>query len=217
MNKAREESEQWASTDYAQALAKGDALTPEERSKSHRRDGALHRAEQELIDEANLRVDVGKFTHYLLLDQKLRVGRLDGRFTGPDPDGLLDTPFYDPTGSQTLCLRLPPDLTTTCGPISATKWTCPTTVSPSRPSFGNWDWGSGHRTDFPDTATALRAALVKRSLPEGSGDGGLLRLGHAIFCRELHHGPSDLGPKFHDNISFATYDAGHMAICRWTV
>ena len=54
---------------------------------------------KEVLDQANLRIDVPKFTHYLLLDQKLRVGRLDGRFTGPDPNGLLDTPFYDPTES----------------------------------------------------------------------------------------------------------------------
>ena len=52
---------------------------------------------KEVIDQANLRIDVPKFTHYLLLDQKLRVGRLDGRFTGVDPDGLLDTPFDDPS------------------------------------------------------------------------------------------------------------------------
>ena len=57
---------------------------------------------KEVLDQANLRIDVPKFTHYLLLDQKLRVGRLDGRFTGPDPDGVLDTPFYDPTESATL-------------------------------------------------------------------------------------------------------------------
>ena len=54
---------------------------------------------KEVLDQANLRIDVPKFTHYLLLDQKLRVGRLDGRFTGTDPDGLLDTPFYDPSES----------------------------------------------------------------------------------------------------------------------
>ena len=40
-----------------------------------------------MVDQANLRIDVRKFTHYLLIDQKLRVGRLDGRFTGPDPNG----------------------------------------------------------------------------------------------------------------------------------
>ncbi len=58
---------------------------------------------KELIDNANLRIDVAKFTHNLLLDQKVRVGRLDGRFTGPDPEGVLDTPFYDPTPNPRSC------------------------------------------------------------------------------------------------------------------
>ena len=34
LNRARQESEQWAFGDYAQALAKGDALTPQEREKT---------------------------------------------------------------------------------------------------------------------------------------------------------------------------------------
>ena len=33
MSKAREESVRWASGEYSQALAKGDALSPEERQK----------------------------------------------------------------------------------------------------------------------------------------------------------------------------------------
>ncbi len=100
MNKAREESQRWASTDYALALDKGDALTPEERQKVINQLAHYTGLTPEIVDQANLRVDVRKFTHYLLIDQKLRVGRLDGRFTGPDPNGLLDTPFYDPSGSS---------------------------------------------------------------------------------------------------------------------
>ena len=42
MNKAREEAQRWASTDYAQALDKGDALTPEERQKVIEPVGALY-------------------------------------------------------------------------------------------------------------------------------------------------------------------------------
>src|SRR5580693_7872949 len=101
MNRARQESEQWAFGDYAMALAKGDALTRQERDKTIEQLARYTGLSKEVVDEANLRINVGKFTHYLLIDQKLRVGRLDGRYTGPDPNGLLDTPFYDPTGSAT--------------------------------------------------------------------------------------------------------------------
>ncbi len=99
MSKARQMSELWASTEYAQALAKGDALTAEERAKVVADMSRFTGLSKEVVDQANLRIDVPKFTHYLLLDQKLRVGRLDGRFTGTDPDGLLDTPDHDPTST----------------------------------------------------------------------------------------------------------------------
>ncbi len=93
MNKAREEAEHWANTDYAQALAKGDALSAQERQTVIDQMARYTGLTKQFIDEANLRVNVPKFTHELLIDQKLRVGRLDGRFTGPDPQGLLDTTF----------------------------------------------------------------------------------------------------------------------------
>ncbi len=102
MDKARQESAQWAATDYTQALAKGDAITADERQKVIDQMARYTGLSKEVLDQANLRIDVEKFTHYLLLDQKLRVGRLDGRFTGPDPNGVLDTPFYDPTEAAVL-------------------------------------------------------------------------------------------------------------------
>ena len=101
MNKAREESQRWASTEYAQALDKGDAMSPEERQKIVTQLARYTGLTPEVVDQADLRIDVRKFTHYLLIDQKLRVGRLDGRYTGPDPNGLLDTPYYDPTSAAT--------------------------------------------------------------------------------------------------------------------
>ena len=85
MNKARQEAEQWASTEYAQALDKGDALTPQERQKVIDQLARFTGLSKEVIDQANLRIDVRKFTHYLLIDQKVRVGRLDGRYTGSGP------------------------------------------------------------------------------------------------------------------------------------
>src|SRR5713226_9980217 len=84
MSKARQESVQWASTEYTQALAKGDGLAGDERQRVIDQMARYTGLSKEVIDQANLRIDVPKFTHYLLLDQKLRVGRLDGRFTGPD-------------------------------------------------------------------------------------------------------------------------------------
>ncbi|MGH9537280.1 MAG: S10 family peptidase [Terriglobales bacterium] len=210
MVRARQESEQWASTDYTQALAKGDALSADERQKAIDQMARYTGLSKEVIDQANLRIDVPKFTHYLLLDQKLRVGRLDGRFTGPDPDGLLDTPFYDPTESAIM------------GPYTAVfnnyvrtelgyKTDMPYQVFPADQNFfeNAWNWGSGI-AGFPDTATALRQAIVKDPYLKVLVMEGYYDLATPFYAADYTINHLNLSPQYRKNISFATYEAGHM-------
>ena len=210
MTKARQESVQWASTEYAQALAKGDALTSDERQKTIDQMARFTGLSKEVIDQANLRIDVPKFTHYLLLDQKVRVGRLDGRFTGPDPDGLLDTPFYDPTQSAIM------------GPYTSVfnnyvrtelgyKTDMPYQVFPSDENFFEkaWNWGSGI-AGFPDTATALRQAIVKNPYLKVLVMEGFYDLATPFYAADYTIDHLNLSPQYRKNISFATYEAGHM-------
>jgi carboxypeptidase C (cathepsin A) len=208
MNKAREESQRWASTDYALALDKGDALTPEERQKIINQLAHYTGLTTEIVDQANLRVNVQKFTHYLLIDQKVRVGRLDGRFTGPDPNGLLDTPFYDPSGSTPT-----PPFTSTFNDYVRTelgyKTDMPYYVSAQQAGFEKWDWGSSIQ-GFPDTATALRQAMVKNPYLKVFVMEGYYDLATPYSAANYTIDHLDIGPKYHQNISFATYDAGHM-------
>jgi len=85
--KTREEVVRWSSNEYALALGKGDAMTPEEHRKIVEQLARYIGLRPEVIEAHNLRIDVPTFTHELLLDQKLVVGRLDGRFSSPDPGG----------------------------------------------------------------------------------------------------------------------------------
>jgi carboxypeptidase C (cathepsin A) len=208
MTKARQESELWASTEYASALAKGDALTPEERQKIIDQLARYTGLSKQLIDDANLRIDVPKFTHNLLLDQKVRVGRLDGRFTGPDPDGLLDTPFYDPTQSAIL----PPYTSVFNNYVRSElgyQSDMPYHVFAQGAGFEHWDWGSGIK-GFPDTATALREAMVKNPYLKVLVMEGYYDLATPYFAANYTMDHLNLGGKYRQNISFATYDAGHM-------
>ena len=207
--RTRQEAERWAANDYMLALAKGDSLTPEERQKIIDQYARYTGLDRKLIDNANLRIDVGEFTHNLLLDQKLRVGRLDGRFTGPDPDGLLDTPFYDPTGSAIV-----PPYTAVFNNYVRTelgyKVDMPYRVfAYEQPEFRKWEWGSADQ-GFPNTAPGLRAAMVKNPylkvlVMEGYYD---LATPYAAANYSIDH--LDLGPEYRKNVSFATYESGHM-------
>jgi carboxypeptidase C (cathepsin A) len=209
MTKARQESEQWAATEYRAALAKGDALTPEERQKTVEQMARFTGLSKDIIDQANLRIDVPKFTHYLLIDQKLRVGRLDGRYTGPDPDGLMDTPFYDPTEANIL----PPFTAVFNNYVRSElgyKSDMPYYVFAQQAGFeGKWDWGSAG-DGFPDTASALRRALARNQYLKVLVMEGYYDLATPYFAVNYTMDHLDLMPKYRSQISYATYEAGHM-------
>jgi carboxypeptidase C (cathepsin A) len=208
VGKARQEAEGWASREYAEALAKGDGLAPEERQKVIEQLARYTGLNPQVIDDANLRIDVSKFTHYLLLDQKVRVGRLDGRFTGPDPDGVLDTPSYDPTESAII-----PPYTSVFNNYVRTEL-----EYKSDARYGvledqveeKWDWGSGIE-GFPNTATALRQALVKNPYLKVLVMEGYYDLATPYYAANYTIDHLDLGAKYRQNISIAAYESGHMA------
>jgi carboxypeptidase C (cathepsin A) len=209
MTKARQESEQFASGEYAAALSKGDALPSDERQKVIGDMARYTGLSKEVIDQANLRIDVPKFTHYLLIDQKLRVGRLDGRFTGPDPDGLLDTPFYDPTEAG-----IESPFTSVFNNYVRSELGYKTdmpyyTFAPRSDADDWWNWGSGIQ-GFPDTATALRKAIVMNPYLKVLVMEGYYDLATPYFAANYTMDHLDLGGKYRQNISFATYLSGHM-------
>jgi carboxypeptidase C (cathepsin A) len=208
LNRARQESEQWASGEYALALAKGDALSAQEREKIIEQLARYTGLSKEVIDEANLRINVSKFTHYLLIDQKLRVGRLDGRYTGPDPNGLLDTGFYDPTGAATQ-----PPFTSVFNNYVRTelgyKTDMPYYVRAQDTGFSKWDWGSAIE-GFPDTASAMRQAIVKNPYLKVLVMEGYFDLATPYYAANYTIQHLGLPQKYRDNVSYSVYDSGHM-------
>ena len=206
--KARQEAEQWASGEYAQALAKGDALTPQERQQVIDHMARYTGLSKDVLDQANMRIDVPKFTHYLLLDQKVRVGRLDGRFTGPDPDGLLDTPFYDPTEADVL----PPYTSVFNNYVRnelGYKVDMPYYVFPREGGGFKWEWGSAGE-GFPSTATDLRHAIVRNPFLKILVMEGYYDLATPYYAANYTMEHLDLPEKFRPQISYATFEAGHM-------
>jgi len=150
-----------------------------------------------------------QFTKNLLLDQKLHVGRLDGRFTAPHPEGVLDASFFDPTSSAIL-----PPYTAVFNSYVRTelgyKVDTPYKIfAYEEPGFEKWDWGSADK-GFPNTAPGLRVALTKDPylkvlVMEGYYD---LATPYAAANYTIDH--LDLSPEYRRNISYATYESGHM-------
>ena len=77
------EVENFALTDYAQALARGPLLPPERKSAIAAKLSTYTGLAPDYIERANLRVNGGEFEK-TLLGSDITTGRLDTRFAGPD-------------------------------------------------------------------------------------------------------------------------------------
>lgn len=209
--KTRAEVEHWASTDYTYALEKGDALTGQERQEVINQLAKYTGLKPEIIDQANLRIDVQTFTHNLLSDQKLRVGRLDGRYSGPDPQGYLETRFFDPTSANTappftqvvndyirrdLGYKTDMPYNTSAGALPGFNWEYPQ------------DWGA------PEVVTPLRSAMVKDKWLKVLVMEGYYDLATPYFAANYTMQHMNLPAEYQKNISYATYDSGHMVYLR---
>ncbi len=206
MAKTREEVVRWSTSDYALALGKGDAMTPEERRKIVEQLSRYIGLRPEVIEAHNLRIDVPTFTKELLLDQKLVAGRLDGRFSSPDPDADR---FYDPTGAAIL-----PPYTSAFNNYLRTelnyKSDMPYRVfAYDEPGFQKWEWGSAVE-GFPSTAGGLRSAMIKNPYMKILVMEGFYDLATPFAAANWTMDHLDLGPQFRQNVSYATYNSGHM-------
>ena len=206
MAKTREEVVRWSMNDYALALGKGDALTPEEHRKMVEQLARYIGLRPEVVEAHNLRIDVPTFTHELLLDQKLRNGRLDGRFTSPDPDNER---FYDPTSAAIL-----PPYTSAFHQYLRTelnyKSDMPYKVFAwDEGSFQKWDWGNAVE-GFPSTAGGLRSAMIKNPYMKILVMEGYYDLATPFAAADWTMDHLNLDAKYRQNISYATYGSGHM-------
>jgi carboxypeptidase C (cathepsin A) len=206
--RTREEVVRWSTNDYALALGKGDALAPEEHRKIVEQLSRYIGLRPELIEAHNLRISVPTFSKELLLDQKLVSGRLDGRFASPNPNPDEDRE-YDPTSAAIL-----PPYTSAFYHYLRTelnyKSDMPYRVfAYDQPGFQKWDWGTAVE-GFPSTAGGLRSALIKNPYMKVLVMEGYYDLATPFTAANWTMDHLDLDAKYRQNISYATYKAGHM-------
>jgi len=207
MAKTREEVVRWSLNDYASALAKGDTLSPDEHRKIVEQLSRYLGLRPDVIEAHNMRIDVPTFGHELLLDQKLITGRLDGRFSSANPDE--DRFFYDPASAAIL-----PPYTSAFYNYLRTELNyqidMPYRVfAYDEPVFQKWDWGNAEQ-GFPSTAGGLRSAMIKNPYMKILVMEGYYDLATPFAAANWTMDHLNLDPKYRQNISYATYNAGHM-------
>lgn len=91
------EVENFAITEYAQALLQGDTIEPAIRQKIIEKLSRYTGLSKEYIDRANMRVSGPRYGKELLRDEKRSLGRFDARYKGNDTDGCGSVPEFDPS------------------------------------------------------------------------------------------------------------------------
>ena len=205
MAKTRNEAVRWSRNEYAHALSQGDNLSAEEHKTIVDQLARYTGLRPDVIESHNLRIDVPTFTKELLRDQKLVVGRLDGRFSSPDPEER----FYDPTGAAIL-----PPYTSVFNNYVRTelnyKSDMPYRVfAYHQPGFQKWDWGNAVE-GFPSTAPNLRSAMVKDPYLKILVMEGYYDLATPFLAADWTMEHLNLDAKYRQNVSYATYNSGHM-------
>ncbi|MGA3068545.1 MAG: peptidase S10 [Tepidisphaeraceae bacterium] len=92
-----QEVSRWAETDYLALLAKGSGLSESDRRDAIERLSRYTGLAKDLIDRCDLRIDPGMFRKKLLADQRLIIGRFDGRISGEDLKPGTDDSDFDPS------------------------------------------------------------------------------------------------------------------------
>jgi len=204
--KTRDEVVHWSMNDYALALSRGDALTPEEHRKIVDQLARYTGLRPDVVEAHDMRIDVPTFCRELLLDQKLVAGRLDGRFTSPAPG---DERFYDPTSAAIL-----PPYNSAFNDYLRTELNYKTDM-PYRvfayddPGFQKWDWGNAEQ-GFPSTASSLRAAMIKNPYMKVLVMEGYYDLATPFTAANWTMDHLNLDAKYRQSVSYATYNSGHM-------
>ncbi len=86
---------EFAHGEYAQALEKGDQISPAEYKKVVADLARFTGLSPKYIEEANLRVSPQRWFKELMRDKRKTMGRLDARFTGQDVDAAGERYEYD--------------------------------------------------------------------------------------------------------------------------
>jgi carboxypeptidase C (cathepsin A) len=92
-----DEAEAYAARDYPWVLSRGNRLTAAERAAAVQTVARLSGLSEDYVDRADLRIEHWRYFTELLRDERLSVGRLDARFTGPAASAIAEGMDADPS------------------------------------------------------------------------------------------------------------------------
>jgi len=197
----------FAWNEYMPALTKGNALNDADRKAIAQKLASFSGLSAQYIESANLRVESGRFRKELLRDQRLTVGRLDGRFTALDLDAAGERQEFDPSntalqGAYTALFQdyIRNDL----------KWESDLHY----PSSGNVQPWTYVENRYMDETEALRRTMTKNPFLKVFVACGYYDMATVMGGVEFNFSHLAYDRAVTDRVAFGYYEAGHMIYIR---
>jgi carboxypeptidase C (cathepsin A) len=200
------EAEEFAARDYPWALARGSRLSAEERAAAVARIAGLTGLSADYVDRVDLRIEHVRFFTEVLRHRRRVVGRIDGRFTGWDPDAGREH-FEDDPSMQAIMGPYATALNHYLRVELAYANDLPYEILTARVRPWSYkEFEGAHVSVTGKLSTAMRAnPQLKVHVALGYHDGAT-----PYFAAEHVLAHLSIPAELRDNISRAYYPAGHM-------
>jgi carboxypeptidase C (cathepsin A) len=206
LQKAVDDSRNFAAHEYTDALMSGDNLPAARRKEIAAKVSRLTGLSAEYVERSNLRIEIMHFDKELLRDQRRTVGRLDGRFTGIDEDAAGARPDYDPS------------LAAIVGPYTATfhdyvrgdlKFESDLFYEYLTGRVRPWSY-EPYENRYVNVAETLRSAMTQNPFLRVFVGKGYYDLATPFFAAEYTFDHLSLDDSLRGHLSGGYYQAGHM-------
>jgi carboxypeptidase C (cathepsin A) len=201
-----QQSRDYAFGDYMVALAKGNALTPAERTATAQKLARLTGLSEQFILNSNLRVSAGVFRTELLRNERMMVGRYDSRLTGINGDPASQRQDYDPS-----------DVAPSGAFMSAfMRYLHNDLKYDSNLQYymgghtGRWEYSSGGR-GYPSEVESLRVAMAKDPYLHVMVGAGYYDTATPFANAEYTFRHLGFDDTYKNRVEFKYYKSGHMA------
>jgi len=206
------ESREFAAGEYAQALQKGAAIDPTEKSRIVEKLARFTGLSQDYIAKADLRVNSPQFMAELQRSAGLVTGRLDARFSGYALDRLGEQAEYDPMSTAVFGAFV----------ASFNKYIREDLKFGEDADYkllngqagGSWNWkrkgGGAFFPISPNVEGDLLQAMVSNPHLKVEVENGYYDFATPFFGAEFTLDHLGLPEKLRSNIQMKYYNAGHM-------
>ena len=202
-----QQAREYAFGDYLTTLAKGNKLTPAERTAAAQRLERLTGISQQYALNTNLRIDPGSYRTELLRGERKTVGRYDSRMTGLNGNATSTRPDYDPS-----------DVAPSGAFMSAYMRYLQDDLDYSSDlqyytggRTGGWEYDPQPRNGFPNEVESLRLALARNPYLRVMVGSGYYDLATPFANAEYTFDHLGFDPTYPERVEFQYYQSGHMA------